>query len=220
MKNYLSIRYNIKKKPISNYPKKFVQYNINRFQLKNKKLLEIGCGRGDFIKEFSEQNVDCYATDKLKESKELLNDKIKFSLNDIDKDKLPFENNFFDAIYSKSLIEHINNHQLFFSECKRVLKESGKIIIYTPDWETQYLHFYDDLTHIKPFTTISLEDTFKINGFKNYNVEKFYQLPIVWKFPLIKVFLKIISFFVPIRCNIKFLRFSKELMILGFASKS
>ena len=96
----------------------------------------------------------------------MLNDKIKFSLNDIDKDKLPFENNFFDAIYSKSLIEHINNHQLFFSECKRVLKESGKIIIYTPDWETQYLHFYDDLTHIKPFTTISLEDTFKLMDLK------------------------------------------------------
>ena len=220
MKDYLSVRYNIKKKPLSNYPEKFTKYNINRFKLKNKKLLEIGCGRGDFINEFSKQEVDCYATDILEESKQFLNDKIQFSLNDISKDKLPFEDGFFDAIYSKSLIEHINNHQLFFNECKRVLKSSGKIIIYTPDWETQHLHFYDDITHVKPFTRISLEDSFKIYGFQNYNVEKFYQIPIVWKFPLIKLFLKIISIFVPIRCNIKFLRFSKELMLLGFASKN
>ena len=220
MKNYLSVRYDINKKPISNYPKKFVSYNIKRFDLKNKKLLEIGCGRGDFINEFSEQSVDCYATDILEESQQYLNNNIKFSLNNIAKDELPFENNFFDAIYTKSLIEHINNHEFFFSECKRVLKDGGKIIIYTPDWETQYLHFYDDLTHIKPFTKVTLEDSFKIYGFQNYNVEKFYQLPLVWKFPLIKYFLKIFSGLIPIRCKIKFLRFSKELMLLGFASKN
>ena len=42
MKDYLSVFYNVKKKPITNYPSKFAQYNIDRFNLKNKTFLEIG----------------------------------------------------------------------------------------------------------------------------------------------------------------------------------
>ena len=53
MKDYLSVIYNKQKKPLTNYPAKFADYNIQRFNLKNKTFLEIGCGRGDFINEFS-----------------------------------------------------------------------------------------------------------------------------------------------------------------------
>ena len=219
MKNYLSTFYDFKKKPISNYQDKFVDYNINRFNLSNKKLLEIGCGRGDFINKFSQKNIECYATDILQEAKNLLDKSVKFRQNDIGKEKLPFDDNFFDAIYTKSLVEHIDNHSFFFYECKRVLKKGGQLIIYTPDWETQYLHFYDDITHIKPFTKVTLENCFKLNGFDSCKIEKFYQLPSVWKFPFLKIFARFIAIFVPIRCSIKYLRFSKELMLLGVSIK-
>lgn len=219
MKDYLSVFYNNQKKPLTNYPAKFAEYNINRFNLKNKIFLEIGCGRGDFINEFSKKNVTCYATDKLESAKNKLNQNIIFSKHDVSNEKLPFNDNFFDAIYTKSLIEHIDNHEFFFNECKRVLKPDGILINYTPDWESQYLNFYDDLTHIKPFSKVTLENCYKMYGFENCKVEKFYQLPFVWKYPFIKYLLKIFSFFIPIRSKIKFLRFSKELMLLGFASK-
>ena len=81
------------------------------------------------------------------------------------------------------------------------------------------MNFYDDLTHIKPFSKVTLENCYKMYGFENCKVEKFYQLPFVWKYPFIKYLLKIFSFFIPISSKIKFLRFSKELMLLGFASK-
>ena len=219
MKNYLSIFYDLKNKPISNYPEKFVNYNIKRFNLSNRKLLEIGCGRGDFINKFSHNKVECYATDILPEAENFLEKTVKFKQNDIGKEILPFDDNYFDAIYTKSLIEHIDNYSFFFNECKRVLKKSGQLIIYTPDWETQYLHFYDDITHIKPFTKITLENCFKTFGFKHYKVEKFYQLPLLWEFPFLKFLANFISIFVPIRCSNKTLRFSKELMLLGFAIK-
>ena len=57
-------------------------------------------------------------------------------------------------------------------------------------------------------------------GFETCEVEKFYQLPFIWKFPFLKFFLNIISIFIPIRSRFKFLRFSKELMLLGFATKN
>ena len=188
--------------------------------MKNKTFLEIGCGRGDFINEFSNKEVICYATDKLAAAKNDLNNNVIFSVNNISNENLPYTDNFFDAIYTKSLIEHISNHEHFFEECKRVLKINGILITYTPDWETQYLNFYDDITHIKPFTKITLENCYKMYGFENCKVEKFYQLPLIWKFPFLKKILRIISFFIPLRSKIKFLRFAKELMLIGFARKS
>tara|TARA_B100001123_G_scaffold161739_1_gene186593 strand:- start:998 stop:1660 length:663 start_codon:yes stop_codon:yes gene_type:complete len=220
MKDYLSVFYHNKKKPITNYPSKFAQYNIDRFNLKNKTFLEIGCGRGDFINEFSKKEVICYATDKLVSAKSNLNENVVFSVHNISNEKLPYEDNFFDAIYTKSLIEHISNHEHFFKECRRVLKINGILITYTPDWETQYLHFYDDPTHIKPFTKITLKNCYEMYGFENCKVEKFYQLPFIWQFPFLKNILRIISFLIPLRSKIKLLRFSKELMLIGFARKS
>tara|TARA_B100000989_G_scaffold280855_1_gene244604 strand:- start:376 stop:1035 length:660 start_codon:yes stop_codon:yes gene_type:complete len=219
MKNYLETFYNFEKKPVSSYPEHFVSYNFNRFNLNNTKLLEIGCGRGDFINRFAERNLDCYATDVLLGVEKYLNKKVSFSQNDISKNQLPYDDDFFDAIYTKSVIEHLDNHEIFFNECKRVLKKGGKLIIYTPDWETQYLHFYDDLTHVKPFTKRSLESCFKLFGFRNFEIEEFYQLPIIWKFPTLKYLAKVIAIFVPIRSKIKIFRFSKELMLLGYAIK-
>ena len=103
-----------KKKPITKYPYEFTNYNIKRFNLKNKKLLEIGCGRGDFINEFSKQNVKCFATDMLASAKNFLTDKVDFKQHDINNNKLPYDDNFFDAIYTKSLIEHLYDHEFFF----------------------------------------------------------------------------------------------------------
>lgn len=34
---YLDIKYSYKNKPLNNYPDKFVNYNINKFNLKKKK---------------------------------------------------------------------------------------------------------------------------------------------------------------------------------------
>ena len=219
MKDYLSVFYNSKNTPETDYPSKFVKYNIERFKLENKNLLEIGCGRGDFINEFSKKNLVCYATDKLETAKNNLNSKVLFYQHDMLKEKLPFENNFFDTIYTKSLVEHIDNHEFFFLECKRVLKKNGILITYTPDWESQYLNFFDDLTHIKPFSIISLKNSYEMYGFEDCKVEKFYQLPLVWKFPYLRYLLRIIALLIPIRSKIKFLRFAKELMLLGFARK-
>ena len=133
MKNYLSTYYEFEKKPITNYQENFVNYNVLRFDLSNKKLLEIGCGRGDIINRFVKKNIKCYATDILFDSSKYLSTDIKFTQNNIEKEKLPYDDNFFDAIYTKSLLEHIRNHDLFFKECKRVLKSGGKLIVPLPE---------------------------------------------------------------------------------------
>ena len=63
---------------------------------------------------------------------------INIKTGDFDKDKLPYEDNFFDIIYSKSLMEHLSNPENFLEEAYRILKPGGKIICMIPDWEANY----------------------------------------------------------------------------------
>ena len=141
------------------------------------------------------------------------------------KDKLPFEDNFFDVIYSKSFIEHFYHPEKIFEEAYRVLKPGGLIITLTPEWRYIYKSFYDDFTHRVPFTNESLQDIHKINNFTVLNVESFIQLPILFNKNYISKFFYILSFLTRIlvpeyfRMKNKWIRFSKEIMLLSIAKK-
>ena len=133
--------------------------------------------------------------------------------------KFPIDDNSIDVVISISTFEHVDFFWLTFLEILRVLKKDGLLITYTPDWETQFKNFYDDETHVKPYTTISLKQTHLKHGYNFLFTEKFYQLPITWKYPIVKLFCKLIALMTPIRSKNKFLRFSKELMILSVGKK-
>ena len=112
-------------------------------------------------------------------------------------------------------------------ETLRILKPGGKLIILTPDWHTQWKNFFEDFTHSRPYDLTALKDLFKVYGYKNINVEKFYQLPILWKITPLKFVSKILQLITNVyggrwlteKTGIKFFRWSVELMILGYAEK-
>ena len=104
-----------------------------------------------------------------------------------------------------------------------MLKPGGKLILLVPDWQTQMYIFYDDYSHVQPYTRRGIEDTLKIFGFEDVSAEIFYQLPIVWKYPEMKIvcsFLQFIGGPVKKLSKNKFYRFSRELIILGIGRKS
>jgi SAM-dependent methyltransferase len=116
-------------------------------------------------------------------------------------------------------LEHLHKPDSFLREAHRILRPNGKIICLVPDWESNYKTYFDDFTHRTPFTKPSLEDILKITDFDDVEVYKFRQLPIVWKFPILNLFCALISPFIPVRVNNKFLRWSRELMLVGSAVK-
>jgi len=227
MKNtYISTVYDLKRTPKTDYPVKFVEYLIKRFNLKpHSNLLEIGCGRCDFLLAFSENNFNCIGVDK--EIISLENNNVKLYKVDIKKDKLPFADETFDVVYHKSVIEHFYSPDNLMQESLRVLKKGGKLIVLTPDWISQMQNFYEDYTHSRPYTVGALKDLFVIYNLKNAQVELFYQLPIVWKIPQIKIICKILSVFlnsftarkITEITKIKFFRWAVELMIIGYGEK-
>ena len=54
-----------------------------------------------------------------------------------------------------------------FTEFNRVLKKDGILYITTPNWIYSSDIFYDDPTHVKPYTPKSLESIMNLYNFKN-----------------------------------------------------
>ncbi len=224
-KKYTEIIYNEYDKPITNYPKKFSKYIFNRYNLKsNAKFLELGCGRGDFLNEFKNLGLDSYGID-ISDLTSKKFPEIKFKSIDLLNQDLPFSDNYFDIVYSKSFIEHFYYPEKIFQEAHRVLKPNGILITLTPEWNYIYKSFYEDFTHRTPFTKTSIRDIQLISNFKEIKIESFKQLPILWNNIILKIPFSILSeltrFLIPdyFRLKNKWVRFSKEIMILSSAKK-
>jgi len=177
-------------------------------------MLEPGCGRGEILKNFKELGLEVVGMDISPEATKFDNG-LDVKLCDIENEALPFDDNTFDVIYSKSFIEHLYYPERYLEEAYRVLKPNGILLTLTPDWEVNYKKYFDDFTHRTPFTQTSLVNACKMYGFNNVNVYKFRQLPIVWKYPILNNFCAFITLFVPVRTKVPFLRWSRELMLIG-----
>lgn len=219
MKDYLDITYNKEVRPYTDYPHKLVAHLCDLFELRpGMKLLEPGCGRGEHLRIFRDLGLDVFGSDLSPEAPQMAKD-LNVSVCNLDKEPLPYENSTFDVIYSKSFLEHLWDPSIFLLEAYRVLKPGGVLISMVPDWESQHKKFYDDYTHVKPFTIVSLANIKTATGFTEVRVEKFRQLPSTWNSPILTKICDFVSIFVPVRVKNPTLRWCRELMLLGSSRK-
>lgn len=68
---------------------------------------------------------------------------------------LPFDNDSVEGIFCCWLIEHLSRPEMAFNEFYRVLKPGGYACVIAPTPHNMSA-FYDDYTHIRPFTAASL----------------------------------------------------------------
>ena len=222
MPDYLKIIYDEKLVPRTNYPELLAQRLIKKYQIKKTdKILEVGSGRGEVLKGFKSYGSDCFSLDQSSAfQKDLEKSGIEFVEHSIDnKSRIPFDDETFDVIFTKSFLEHVFDPEPVIIEFKRILKKGGKLINLIPDWESNMKIYYDDHTHKRPFTVMTLRDLYRIIEFEEYHVETFRQLPITWKYKSVNLFCCIISPFIHHRVKNKFLKWSRELMIESIAIK-
>lgn len=92
---------------------------------------------------------------------------IEFYCQDISKNKLEqVADSSIDIVMLNHIIEHIENINCFMNEIKRVLKPNAKIYVRTPDIKKTGFGFYDDFTHIRPFTVSGLRHMMTAFGFE------------------------------------------------------
>ncbi len=131
--------------------------NLNHMN-KSCKLLDLGSGDGSFIKVCKNNGFDAIGIDGSKNN-------INF-----ENDKLDFKDGVFDVITLISVIEHIEKPENILKEIFRVLKKQGIIVIITPNFRYSYKNFYDDPTHLRPYTDKSIKSLMHLYNFKTYKV--------------------------------------------------
>lgn len=217
MSDYLSVEYSQDKRPLTTYPEKLALYLFKEFGLsQGQTMLEVGSGRSELLQQFRNLGLDTYAIDSAPSAEDFaLQAGAKFELYEFSpgKDSNPFSGMKFDVVFSKSFIEHISQPINYFEWCRTVLKDGGKLISLTPDWEANFKTFYDDVTHVKPFTQVSLKQTLEFTNFENVRVFRFRQLPLTWESNFILTLSRITGTFAHHRARSKWFRWSRELMI-------
>ena len=217
--SYLQTVYSESIRPKTEYPQQLARHLVQMFRLRpGMRLLDVGCGRGDFTAAFAAGGLVVDGVDR--EAVEGFPKEVSFSRADISQ-TFPYPDNTFDVVFSKSVIEHMANPEQFIRENLRVLKQGGLLVCMTPDWKTTLYVFYDDHTHVCPLTVLGMRDLLSIAGAREISSEIFYQLPVLWQHPWLIVFSKLLQLAGPVKkmYKNKFHRWSRELMVLGYARK-
>jgi len=159
------------------YAFQFAKYLKRRYKLYGK-ILDVGSGEGEFKGAFEKIGLDYDAIDVQPKR-----DFIKKC--DITQQRFPFNDNSFDVVFMRNVLEHINKGretEHAIKEIKRVLKPGGKIIVMTENWDTNVKNFYDTYDHVSPYTLKSLKELFGVSGFKKIHARTFWNIPLVWRY--------------------------------------
>ncbi len=115
-----------------NKPWSEIEFLFKNYIKENDFVLDLGCGNGRFY-EFIENKANYFGVDNSKELIDIAQKrypKANFKLGDAL--KIPFPDNYFDKVFSISVLHHFPSKKLrqdFLKECKRVLKPKGILIV-------------------------------------------------------------------------------------------
>ncbi len=126
------------------------------------KVLDFGCGPGDTLLVCKELGVDAVGVDAFDYSIKIAAER-GLSVIKADHTNLPFEKNSFDVIFLQSVLEHLRDPVETIEALKAYLKPTGALILSSP---TPGPHFWDDPTHVRPFTIQSFRTLAQWAGLK------------------------------------------------------
>jgi SAM-dependent methyltransferase len=129
-------------------------------------VLEIGSGNG-WALSYVHPLIRYIAVDRGSVFRESLEDRgIEFHLHNVSGNQLPLADATADVIILIHLIEHIPDSETFMNDLRRVLRPGGRIYIRTPNLARVKWVFWDDFTHVQPFTPNSLGHLMRSRGLK------------------------------------------------------
>jgi SAM-dependent methyltransferase len=96
---------------------------------------------------------------------------IPLEISDLENERLPYPDESMDAIIFSHVIEHLHSIDNALLEINRVLAPNGLLFIETPDYEKSEIVFWNDYTHIRPYTKTALTRISKAFGFKTILIQ-------------------------------------------------
>jgi len=84
--------------------------------------------------------------------------------------QLPFDDDVFEGTFACWILEHLPEPELCAREVARTLRPSGYFCAIVPSAQSLSRGFYDDYTHVRPFTPASLRQLAAAAGFSRFVV--------------------------------------------------
>lgn len=216
---YLDVRYSEQQRPYTDYPSKLTAHLTEEYLrgYRGAPLLDLGCGRGEFLHAFAELGFAATGFDRSRPATPRFSDPVV--VGDYEQGGLPFDDGAFSVLFNKSVFEHVRDISPLLRECHRVLSPGGRMVSLVPDWMAQWRHFYDDWTHVRPFTLTGLRECVQSHGFEVREARRFRQLPLLWERPYLRPLADAASLLPSAFKRSKFVRFSQEWMLLVVADR-
>jgi 2-polyprenyl-6-hydroxyphenyl methylase/3-demethylubiquinone-9 3-methyltransferase len=126
LKLMLPIRYQYMKKIMLSKNKDSFEVNF-----KNKKILDIGTGTGEFIEIFADIGADCSGVDTIDNFKVKKHKKLKLVKADLYQYLETIPKNYFDYIFCFEVMEHLDDKKKLFKLIKKTLKNKGILFMST-----------------------------------------------------------------------------------------
>jgi SAM-dependent methyltransferase len=130
-------------------------------------VLDIGCGRGGFVKAAGRELPRALGLDNQPQAGRICHDQgVPFVLADAQ--RLPFLTGSIDVVRAKEIIEHLPDSRQMLSEIKRILRPGGLLLAHVPSQFSALYpvgNFWDDYTHVRPLSRSGLYRLLSDTGF-------------------------------------------------------
>jgi 2-polyprenyl-3-methyl-5-hydroxy-6-metoxy-1,4-benzoquinol methylase len=142
---------------------------VKEFSLGGKKIIEIGCGRGEYLSIMNRLNIDAYGLEYSEEAVQYCrNNGLNIIKGFVESSRYKILNGPFEAFYMLSFLEHLPDPNSILMCIKNNLTEEGIGIIEVPNFDmilrnNLFSEFIPD--HLFYFTKESLKTILSINGF-------------------------------------------------------
>ena len=145
-------------------------------------VLDLGCGKGDLGRLKPDPAIEIYGVDS---DPGIVSSASRFErvqTLDLERENLPFEDNFFDAVFAKDILEHLPKPWLLLREVRRVLKPGGRLLVSVPMAKPRVV--WGDYTHIRGYTETAVRRLLEDAGFQILSVRKMGGIPLAGRLGL------------------------------------
>jgi 2-polyprenyl-3-methyl-5-hydroxy-6-metoxy-1,4-benzoquinol methylase len=154
------------------------KYRLATSGMQPGKLLDIGCGVGDFLHTAEMHGWECIGVEPSEDAKTIAQKRMKGTI--ITSEELErFSDGAFDVITMWHVLEHVDDLKWQVAQLQRLVKPSGRVVIAVPNYKSydgQYYkeHWaaYDVPRHLNHFNRITLSKIFKTSGLELVKMDK------------------------------------------------
>ncbi len=146
------------------------KYKLTTEGIRQGKLLDIGCGVGDFLHTAETHGWDCIGVEPSEEAKIIAKQRTKAQIIE-SKELESIPNQTFDIITMWHVLEHVENLKWQVEQLERLIKPTGRIVIAIPNYKSydgQYYKekwaAYDVPRHLNHFDRTIITKIFKTKG--------------------------------------------------------